>query len=31
LWDGTTPATLTASKQMYLKESDGPVFVTVPN
>lgn len=31
LWDGSTPATLTASKQMYLKESDGPLIVIVPN
>lgn len=31
MWDGTTPSTLNASKQMYLQESDGPVFVTVPN
>lgn len=31
MWDGSNPSTLTAGKQMYLQESDGPVFVTVPN
>lgn len=31
MWDGSTPTSLTVGKQMYLQESDGPVFVTVPN
>lgn len=33
MWDGTVPTTLTATspKSFYIKESDGPVFVTVPN
>jgi hypothetical protein len=30
LWNGTTPATL-VGKQLYVQESDGPVFVTVSN
>jgi len=29
-WDGTTPPTL-VGKQLYVQESDGPVFVTVSN
>lgn len=31
MWDGSLPSTLTSGKQMYLQESDGPVFVTVPH
>lgn len=31
LWDGSKPGSLTATKQLYLQESDGPVFITVPN